>query len=340
MYKLIIIISLGLSSSGLLAQDLIDIYQMALVQDAELKIAEAEFRAELESLPVASSALKPQIGLSAQGSTQEIDIAPITENTIDSTGYSINLVQSLYNAESLASVDAAEANVARARAELEVSRQDLILRVAERYFAILAAEDNVEFTIAEENAIARQLEQAQKRFEVGLIAITDVLEAQARFDSAVAQSLLAKNLLDNANQVLEVIIAQPPSAFLAKLGDRFALDLPEPANSQQWVELSLQNNQSLIAAQAAQKAANFETQARQWKPLSYCRSYRQLWRYQRRKRVSGRHGPGRSYIDDSTRCAVIYRWSNQCRTSAGRSQLPISAKRGPAAAKTNLGGNP
>jgi len=258
MYKLIIIIALGLSSSGLMAQNLMDVYQLALQQDAELKIAESVYEAELESLPVATSALKPQIGFSAQGSTRESDLSTTGENTIDSTGYSLNLVQSLYNGVTLATVDAAEANIAKARAEFEVSKQDLMLRVAERYFTILAAQDNLDFAVAEENAIARQLDQAQKRFEVGLIAITDVHEAQAAFDTAVAQSLLAENLLDNANQALQVIIAQPPSDTPAKLGDRLELVIPEPANSQQWVELSMQNNQSLIAALAAQKAADYE----------------------------------------------------------------------------------
>jgi outer membrane protein len=218
------------------------------------------YQAELESLPVATSALKPQINFSAQGSTRELDLATTGENTINSTGYSLNLVQSIYNGVTLATVDATEANIAKALAEFEVSKQDLMLRVAERYFTILAAQDNLDFAVAEENAIARQLDQATKRFEVGLIAITDVLEAQARFDTAVAQSLLAENLLDNANQALQVIIAQAPSETPAKLGDRLELVIPEPANSQQWVDMSLQNNQRLIAALAALQAADFERQ--------------------------------------------------------------------------------
>ena len=88
-------------------------------------------------------------------------------------------------------INAAEATVAARLARVQAARQDLVLRVAQTYFGILAAHDNVDFTHAERTAIARQLEQAEKRFEVGLIAITDVHEAQARFDTSDAQAILA-----------------------------------------------------------------------------------------------------------------------------------------------------
>ncbi len=237
-----------------------DIYRLALEQDVELKIAESEFQSTQESLPIASSALKPQINFSANLSHRESDVSTTGSNTINSSGYSFNLTQNLYNAETLATIDAAEASVAKAQAELEDSRQKLILRVAESYFDILAAHDNVDFARAEETAIERQLEQAQKRFEVGLIAITDVHEAQAQYDSALAQTILAENLLDNAFQALQVIIAQTPSLQLARLSDGLELKLPDPAQSQPWVDIALQNNRSLVAALAAEQAADHERQ--------------------------------------------------------------------------------
>jgi outer membrane protein len=260
LYKQLILVLFGLSSYALQAQDLINVYRLALKQDAELKIAEAEFRATRESLPIARSTLKPQIDFSTSISQRESDFSTTGSNTIQNSDYSFNLTQNLFNAEILATIDAAEATVAKARADLEVSQQDLVLRVAENYFDILAAQDDVEFAKAEETAIARQLEQAQKRFEVGLIAITDVREAQAQYDSAVARTILAGNLLDNAFQALQVIIAQPPSPELARLSDGFELLLPEPAQSQPWVEIALQNNRSLISAVAAQQVAAHERQ--------------------------------------------------------------------------------
>ena len=262
MYKLIVIFLLCLSSAQSGAQDLVDIYRLGLINDAELRIAEAVYQSELESLPVATSARRPQIDFTVDGALSEADQSNLPSNSISSYGYSFSLLQNLYNAEILASVDAAESNVARASADLEVSRQELILRVAERYFNILAAQDNVEFAKSEEKAIGRQLEQAEKRFEVGLIAITDVREAQAQSDSAVSRTLLAENLLQNSYQALLVIIGEPPSASLARLGDRLELNLPDPANIDQWVETSQQNNQKLISALAAQKVADFEREGR------------------------------------------------------------------------------
>lgn len=267
MCKRILFLTLLLASQPLFAQNLIDIYNLALEQDAQLKIAESEYLAAIEALPVATSARRPQINLSANLTSRETDstslgagassASSVGSNQTDSYGYTLSLSQTIYNAETIALVDVAEAQVAKAEADLEVSRQDLIIRVAERYFDILAAEDNVEFAIAEKTAIARQLEQAQKRFEVGLIAITDVHEAQARYDIAVAQELLAENLLDNAIQALQVIIAELPSVKLSQLGEKLELVIPEPANSDYWVNTALKNNRSLISSLAALNAAQF-----------------------------------------------------------------------------------
>lgn len=254
-------------SQPLLALDLIDVYQLALQHDAELKIARSQYLSAAEALPLASSARYPQINFSANLTDRDSDSSfPRTGTAagssvgseVSSYGFSINLTQNIYNAETLAGVDIAEAEVARALAELESSQQELMIRVAERYFDILAAEDNVGFAIAEKNSIDRQLEQAQKRFEVGLIAITDVHEAQARYDSAVAQQLLAENLLENAYRALEVIISQVPALALARLGDQLELDIPTPTSSDKWVDLALNNNRSLVSSLAALNVAKYQ----------------------------------------------------------------------------------
>jgi len=256
MFKFLFLLLLSLNSTGVIAENLLDIYRLGLQNDASLKIALAEYEAEIESLPIASSFRKPQVNFAVSGAYSETDQSTIGRNSNEAYGYSVGLLQNIYDAEIIATVGAAEANVARAQADFEVSQQDLIVRVAERYFAILAAQDNVDFTSAEQTAIARQLEEAQKRFEVGLIAITDVKEAQAQFDRATAESLLAENLLNNTYQALLVIISEPPEDPLSLLGDDLVLDIPEPVNIQKWVDISLQNNRSLIAALAAQRAAD------------------------------------------------------------------------------------
>ncbi|MDH3534658.1 MAG: TolC family outer membrane protein [Gammaproteobacteria bacterium] len=255
--KILLLMLLG-CGQPLLANDLVTIYGLALERDAELQIAEANYLAAIQALPLARSARKPQVFFNANASNSESDNSVTGDNENDTIGYSLSVTQSLYDTETGANIDAAEASSAAALARLEATRQALVLRVAETYFAILAAHDNVDFAYAERTAIARQLEQAQKRFEVGLIAITDVHEAQARFDSAEAQAILAENILENAYQALVVITGETSIRNLARLGEKLTLSLPDPANAASWVELAFKNNRDLIAAQQDLNAARFE----------------------------------------------------------------------------------
>ncbi len=240
------------------AEDLVAVYSLALERDAELLIAEANYRSAIEALPLAQSGRKPRIFINANGLARESDNSETGDNNNETIGYSLNLTQSLYDTETTGNINVAEATVAAALARLHSTRQALILRVATTYFAILAAGDNVEFAYAERTAIARQLEQAQKRFEVGLIAITDVHEAQARFDTAEADAILAENILDNALQALIVITDENSITNLTPLGRNLDLALPDPANAESWVTLSLANNRDLLVAFHDLQAARFE----------------------------------------------------------------------------------
>lgn len=247
----------------LLAQDLITVYGLALERDAELQIAEANYLAAVQALPLARSGRKPQVFLNANGSVRDSDNSETGDNDNETIGYSVSLTQSLYDTQVSGDINAAEASTAAQLARLQATRQALILRVSETYFAILAAQDNVDFAYAERTAIARQLEQAQKRFEVGLIAITDVQEAQARFDSAEAAAILAENVLENAYQALVVITDDTSIRDIARLGEELALSLPEPADAEDWVKLALKNNRELIAAQQDLNAARYERDKRE-----------------------------------------------------------------------------
>jgi len=240
------------------AADLAEVYRLALKNDAELMIAESDYLASIQGLPLAESGRLPQISFNAIGQTREADNSETGTNSSDNIGYGLNLTQSLYDTEIRGDIKVAESNSAAALARLKSIRQDLILRVADSYFRILAAEDNVEFAYAERNAIARQLEQAQKRFEVGLIAITDVQEARASFDNSEAQVILAENILDNAFQSLVVLTADTSIQKLTPLGENLKLSLPNPATVQSWVLLALNNNLDLLAAQHRLIAARYE----------------------------------------------------------------------------------
>ena len=252
------LITILFSGQPLLAQNLVDIYQLALLQDTQLLIAESNYLAAIEALPIAKSIRRPQVFFGLEAAAHDFDNSNLPDNTSESYGYSLNLTQNLYNHASISDVRAADAALVAQLAVVQEARQDLMLRTAQAYFTILAAQDNAEFTYSESNAISRQLEQAQKRFEVGLIAITDVHEAQARFDIAEAQVILADNILEDSYQALQVIIGEAPSRNLSRLGDDLKLIIPIPAIAESWVELAMNNNRSLLAAQANQKALKYD----------------------------------------------------------------------------------
>jgi len=234
------------------------VYRLAFENDAELMIAESNYLAAIQALPLAQSGNRPQVFFNADGRVTESDNSETGTNSSDNIGYSVNLTQSLYDTATDGDINIAEANTRAELARLNAARQALILRVAETYFSILAAGDNAEFTYAERNAIARQLEEAQKRFEVGLIAITDVHEAQASFDNAEAGVILAENILENSFQALVVLTADSSIRDLAPLGDDLKLVMPDPIAIDSWVTLALNNNLDLRAAQESLNAARYD----------------------------------------------------------------------------------
>lgn len=238
------------------ALDLAQIYDLAKQQDAQLMIARSQYESAQLSLPQAQSGNRPQVNLSAHATYQDSGNGLTGDDTRNSYGYTLSLQQSLYNSQTAAQIDAVEANVRQSEAEYRLAQQDLIVRVTEAYFNVLSAQDTVEFAEAEKNAIGRQLEQAKKRFEVGLIAITDVKEAQASFDASLSAEILAKNTLDNALEALQIIIGQPLTEPLNKLGDQVELLIPEPADRNAWVNQAKKNNLSLVAAEAGLQAAS------------------------------------------------------------------------------------
>jgi outer membrane protein len=129
--------------------------------------------------------------------------------------------------------------------------------VAERYFGVLAAEDRLTSIHADRMAIARQLEQAKQRFEVGLIAITDVQESQAAYDQAVANEIAAKRSLATAREFLREITGEYVPALSAP-GEDFPLITPTPNDEESWVDLSMSQNLNLVASRLDEQIARDE----------------------------------------------------------------------------------
>ena len=245
-----LIIMLGFSTS-VLAENLLDIYRLAKNNDPQFKAAKAGYHADTESRSQARSALLPQINASiykTDYSDESVSPAPASTTDYDIDGYTLTLNQSIYHHDYYLQLDQADAKVAAATAQLHEAEQDLILRVAQNYFNAQAAIDNRVFAHAEKKAIGEQLQQAKQRFNVGLIAITDVHEAQARYDQSVAQDILAENQLAIALEALRELTGQPHQ-HLQPLGKSSPLVIPQPQDVNRWVQMALSQNLPLKVSQ-------------------------------------------------------------------------------------------
>ncbi|MDH3616160.1 MAG: TolC family outer membrane protein [Gammaproteobacteria bacterium] len=248
------------------AASLLEIYQQALQSDPQIHEAEARRLAALEAKPQARSFLLPQVSangdwtkIDASGSTFEPSIGDTITFDQDTDGLSWNfeLRQTLFRWDQIVNLRRADKQVARAEAIREAAQQDLIVRVAERYFGVLAAEDRLTSIHADRMAIARQLEQAKQRFEVGLIAVTDVQESQAAYDQSVADEIAAKRSLATAREFLREITGEYVPALSAP-GEDFPLITPTPNDEASWVDLSMSQNLNLVASRLDERIARDE----------------------------------------------------------------------------------
>ena len=251
------------------AASLLEVYQQALQSDPQIHEAEARRLAALEARPQARSALLPQLSVGGDWTRSEFDGTSVEIDSDGSIGslttasesevrrWQFTLRQTLFRWDKIVGLRRADKIVAKAEAQREAAQQDLIVRVAQRYFDVLAAEDRLTSIHADRTAIARRLEQAKQRFDVGLIAITDVQESQAAYDQSVADEIAAKRSLATAREFLREITGEyVPS--LAAPGEDFPLITPEPNDEASWVNLSLSQNLNLVASRLDEQLARDE----------------------------------------------------------------------------------
>lgn len=245
----------------LLADDLLQLYQRAQQNDPQIRAARATRLAAGEAKPIARSGLLPNLSATAGANYTDVQVDNGADDSYDSQNAALALTQPLYRRDRWVRVEQADAQISQAQANLEQAEQSLRLRVAQAYFGVLAAQDTLTFSEAELEAIARQLDQAKRRFEVGLIAITGVHEAQARYDAARASVITARNSLDNAREVLREIVGGELGELL-KLKDPVpVLAMPTPADLDHWSQVALDNNPGVVAARHALEVARQEIEA-------------------------------------------------------------------------------
>ena len=239
--------------------DIVSVYQQALSNNADLAAARAQWQANLESVPQARSGLLPQASLNADWLDSESRSTTQAEgaNRTSRSGmlYQANLSQPLFRADRWYQLKSAKAFSEQATLEYSKAEQDLILQSAEVYFAVLRAQDFLATVKAEQNAFARQLEQATERFDVGLSDKTDVLEAQASYDNAVATRQLAEQHVADAFDALETLTQRSYSA-LQGLRHNLPMLAPSPNNAEAWVNTVSTQNLALQASHFAVESAN------------------------------------------------------------------------------------
>ncbi|WP_172143491.1 TolC family outer membrane protein [Pseudomonas tumuqii] len=235
--------------------DLVTVYQQATANNADLAAARADYQARREVVPQARSGLLPNLsaGADLSDSRTEID-SPANTASRSGTVYQANLSQPLFRADRWFQLQAAEASSEQAALELSAIEQTLILQSAETYFAVLRAQDTLASTKAEEAAFKRQLDQANERFDVGLSDKTDVLEAQAGFDTARANRIIANRQVEDAFQAL-ITLTNREHPALEGIEHSLPILAPIPNDAKAWVDTAAAQNLNLQASNYAVNAA-------------------------------------------------------------------------------------
>src|ERR1700722_1672998 len=270
MKRLLTFIALCVSANPAPAADLLAVYQRALQNDPQLREAEAPRLAALEAKPQALSALLPQLSgsgvvtrekdlgssnttepVSAPGTPTVLESFPF-DGRVDTTThrYGIDLRQNIFRWQNWVALKAADAQVAQAEADYQAAQQDLMERVAQRYFDVLGAQDDLEAQQVALTSIQHQLDQAESRYKIGLIAVTDVEEARAAHDSGAAAVIAAKRTLADTQELLREITGDGFD-FLARPIEPFQLANPDPIDEDRWVEMALQQNRALFPSRPA-----------------------------------------------------------------------------------------
>ncbi len=255
-------------TTPLAAENLTQVYRLAVQNDPTLQQAYAVMQANDQALPLAISQMVPNISASYQTtgtqSSQAIQNPFVENGGFNSQSYGITLTQPIYHPEHWSQLERSIHIVKGAEATYLSSAQTLIVEVAGQYFKILGSIDDLDYAKGQVKAFSREYEQAKQRFDVGLIAITDVETAKARYDNAVATEISANNEVANQYEHLREIVGRPiKEVAIFPISKSLPLLPPTPNQQEKWVETSHLYNLNVIAAKenATQLKAAIGTQA-------------------------------------------------------------------------------
>lgn len=233
------------------AEDLIDIYNLAVENDPQFQAQALTLKAEQQGPASARAQLLPDVRLFAARARVNEDFdgtgsfGVAGSSSHNNNEYGASVTQTLYNREQFLNYEQAKLREDVARIAFHQAQQDLVLRVVDRYLGVLAAQDDLELAIAERRAVREQLDLARSRLEVGLGTATDLNDARARFELTEAQEIRARQALEDAHQLLRELVGQRIEQ-LAPLREDSPLEPPTPAQSDIWVQRAQANNLALL----------------------------------------------------------------------------------------------
>ena len=275
-----ILISISFISSFCWSADTLSkIYELSLTNDSQLLAAKAEYLAKTESKNISRAALLPSISAIAKygeqeskGSTTRVlgaggSIFGTRGNTDrDSKSYTISLTQPIFDMPAWFNFKAGIKLSSEAKSKFSADRQSHIIRCADAYYSVLRAQENLENIIAEEKALKKQLNQTKGRFDVGLVSITEVHEAQVAFNNSQVASLEAKTKLTIAFEGITILTGRSHKRLIGLKSD-FPIIKPEPLNRETWVQFAISNNYALKAAKYARDAAEQNAKSKKYAHL-------------------------------------------------------------------------
>jgi outer membrane protein len=263
--SLLVGLSCALTSTISQAEDLLQVYDIATANDPKVLKAKAQADAQKFAKDSALGELLPSLGLNMSYSETDRDGYEGNDaqgylfgsSSTDSFTRTLTLSQTVFSLGVWESLGIAEKQALQSETQYALAQQDLIVRIAQGYFDVLSKLDNLEFVQAEKRAIERQLEQTKQRYEVGLTAITDVHEAQAQFDRAVADEIVASNEVETARETLRTITGKYHSKLDALNTDTFST-LKPTKKSTDFIDIAKERNLSLQITKASLEIASDE----------------------------------------------------------------------------------
>jgi len=256
-------LSLAVPAAVAVAEDLLFHYQLGIRNDPKLRAAEANRNAVNEKRAQVRAGFFPTISATAARNRNDQEVAthdfifsqPAGRAVYYNNEYRLSLSQPIFHAELFSGYRVASADLRQAEAQYAAAYHDLAVRIAEAYFDVLFAQDTLSVALAEKEALAHQSESARARLKSGLVPITDVHDADAGLQNALAQVISAQNQVADKREALAEITGQQPGE-LALLRPGLALVLPDPPDIDRWARTAAQQNPAVLAAAAAMESAH------------------------------------------------------------------------------------